>query len=105
MTVAIAAAHHISASFKQHGTEKTNDMAPAEIVVSSPYLGDEHHLDLSSVPEPSQQLAKALSSLRPVTDDYPSQPYPTSFNWQEIIDQLPSDFAGTSPLPPTQQPI
>jgi len=68
MTVAIAAAHHISASFKQHGTEKTNDMAPAEIVVSSPYLGDEHHLDLSSVPEPSQQLAKALSSLRPVTD-------------------------------------
>jgi hypothetical protein len=104
MTVTIVAPDHISASFKQYGTVKTNAMAP-EVVVSSPYLGDEHHLDLSSVPEPSQQLAKALSSLRPVTNDYPSQPYPTSFNWQEIINQLPSDFVGTSPLPPAHQLI
>jgi hypothetical protein len=67
-----------------------------QLFISSPYVGDEHQLNLSSVSEASHQLAVALSSLQPVTNDYPSQPYTTSFNWQEVIDKLPPDFTGTS---------
>jgi hypothetical protein len=70
----------------------------SELFVSSPYLTSEHHLDLSSVPETSQQLARALQNLRPVTKNYQSKPYSTSFNWQEIIDLLPANFEG-SPVP------
>lgn len=69
-----------------------------QLLKSSPYAGDEHQLDLSTLPKPSQQLATALSSLRPVTDGYPSHPYSTSFNWQEVMDQLPSEFTGTLAL-------
>lgn len=95
MAIACLAPHHISSPFPSPPrTEPTSNMSPQRFV-SSPYLSDEHHLDLSSVTKASQQLAVALSSLRPIADDYPSQPYPTSFNWQEIIDQLPSEFTGT----------
>lgn len=75
-------------------------MTSSNILVSSPYSSSEHHLDLSSVPETSQQLALALEILRPVTEEYPSQPYSASFNWQEIVDRLPNDFTGIpSPTP------
>jgi hypothetical protein len=69
-------------------------MTSSNILVSSPYSSSEHHLDLSSVSETSQQLALALEILHPVTEEYPSQPYSTSFNWQEIVDRLPNDFIG-----------
>lgn len=65
------------------------------LFVSSPYKGLEHQLDLTSVPEASKQLALALDKLQPVTDEYPSQPYSESFNWQEITNSLPPDFSGT----------
>lgn len=68
-----------------------------KLLVSSPYSTSEHHLDLSTVPETSQQLALALRSFKPITNDYPSAPYADSFNWQEIISNLPSDFEGTLP--------
>ena len=74
------------------GTKRKSN---SELFVSSPYKGLEHHLDLTSVPETSKQLALALQKLRPVTDEYPSQPYSESFNWQEIMDSLPSEFSGT----------
>src|SRR5579859_4848449 len=95
MAITIWAPHHISGSFPPQSRTPQESAMPTQPFVSSPYLSDEHHLDLSSVTEASQQLAVALSSLRPVLDDYPSQPYSTSFNWQEIVDQLPSDFTGT----------
>jgi hypothetical protein len=66
----------------------------SELFISSPYPTSEHHLDLSTVPETSQQLARALQILRPVTKDYQSKPYSTSFNWQEIINLLPANFEG-----------
>lgn len=66
----------------------------SELFVSSPYDGPEHHLDLTSVPETSKQLAIALQNLRPISDDYPSQPYDVSFNWQEIVGLLSSEFSG-----------
>jgi hypothetical protein len=76
--------------------EHQQENMSSKILVSSPYSSLEHHLDLSSVPETSQQLALALEILRPVTEEYPSQPYSTSFNWQEVVDLLPAAFTGTS---------
>jgi hypothetical protein len=72
----------------------------SQLFVSSPYTSWEHHLDLSSAPETSRQLALALLDLRPITKDYPSQPYSESFNWQEAIDRLPSDFSGPTLFSP-----
>jgi hypothetical protein len=74
------------------------DVPLDDLLISSPYTTPEHHLELSSVPETSQQLALALQILRPIVKDYPTQSYSTSFNWQEIINLLPSNFTG-SPSP------
>jgi len=71
-----------------------------DLLVSSPYATSEHHLNLSSLPKSSQQLARALQAFKPITVDYPSQPYAESFNWQEVIDRLPSDFSGSAQNPP-----
>jgi len=76
-----------------------NGKMSSEILVSSPYKGVEHHLDLTSVPETSRQLALALQKLQPVTEDYQTEPYSESFNWQEIVGLLPSNFSGTFPFP------
>ena len=65
-----------------------------ELLVSSPYDGFEHHLNLKSVSETSRQLALALQHLQPILEDYPSQSYVDSFNWQQVIDLLPSNFSG-----------
>jgi hypothetical protein len=75
--------------------EYQQEKMSSKLLITSPYPSPEHHLDLSSVPETSQQLALALEILRPVTEEYPSQPYSTSFNWQEVVDRLPADFTGT----------
>lgn len=72
--------------------------ADPDLLVSSPYIGAEHHLDLTSVPKNSKQLAIALQTFRPLVENYPSEPYSESFNWQEVIDQLPLDFSGTNPI-------
>ena len=66
----------------------------SELLRSSPYKGLEHHLDLTSVIETSKQLALALQKLQPATNEYPSQSYSESFNWQEITNALPPDFSG-----------
>jgi hypothetical protein len=76
----------------KHGGE--NETPPFDSLVSSPYSGVEHQLDLSSISVPSRQLAVALTHLQPTTQEYPSQPYSSSFNWQEIIGLLPPEFSG-----------
>jgi len=73
-------------------------MEKPEVIVSSPYTGVEHHLDLKSVPETSRQLALALQGLRPIVEDYHSKAYVDSFNWQQVINHLPSSFSGTLPI-------
>jgi hypothetical protein len=72
------------------------EKGPTELLVSSPYRTAEHHLDLSSVPKTSRQLSLALQHFLPRVKDYHSQPYATSFNWQEVINILPADFTGPS---------
>jgi hypothetical protein len=101
MTVSILPHTYIS----ELPASRLKDMAPSfegtlkksessKLLVSSPYPGVTHQLDLSSVDETSRTLALALQQWRPIKDDYPSQSYVESFNWQEVIDLLPSDFSG-----------
>ena len=66
----------------------------SKLFVSSPYNGVEHHLDLKSVPETARKLALALANLKPAMADYPSHAYVDIFNWQQVIDTLPSAFSG-----------
>jgi hypothetical protein len=73
------------------------DGGSGEVLVSSPYAGREHHLDLTTVDDSSRQLALALRSLKPITIEYPIKAYSESFNWQEIVDQVPPSFTGTPP--------
>jgi hypothetical protein len=76
------------------GPEEKGERSMSKYLVSSPYPGLRHHLEIDSVDETSRKLAVALQHLRPIKDDYPSAPYEDSFNWQQVVDLLPSDFAG-----------
>ena len=73
---------------------KAKQMPMSDLLLSSPYNGLEHLLNMSVVSDPSRLLALALVHLRPTTTEYTFQPYDKSFNWQEIIDLLPPDFFG-----------
>lgn len=58
-------------------------------LISSPYNEAPHLLDLKTLDTPARLLAKALTVLKPIRDDYATAPYAESFNWQEVVDLLP----------------
>ena len=105
MVIVISGLYNAPLSIGEEGKEEMERSQPEassseEILITSPYSGHEHHLDLTSVDESSKQLALALQTLKPTTNEYPAQHYAGSFNWQEIVDQLSPSFAGNPPLPP-----
>ena len=57
-------------------------------VVASPYTDDDHLLDLTTVDKESQLLARALTHMTCVRDDYATAPYTESFNWNECVAEL-----------------
>ncbi|KAK9235717.1 hypothetical protein V1525DRAFT_253660 [Lipomyces kononenkoae] len=57
-------------------------------LIASPYNEELHLLDLRRLDTPNQLLAKALTILKPIREDYATAPYIDSFNWQEVIDFL-----------------
>ena len=60
------------------------------LLVASPYTETAHLLDLSAI-EPAQGLlAKALTRMAPVREDYATASYDKSFNWTEIMLALQS---------------
>ena len=55
----------------------------------SPYLEQEHLLDLQSLNDVENQLlALALTNMKCLRDDYATAPYTETFNWGEIIEGL-----------------
>ncbi len=50
-------------------------------VAASPYTDNDHLLDLWTVAKESQLLARALTHLQSIRDDYATAPYIESFNW------------------------
>ena len=56
-----------------------------EFLVVSPYSSRPHLLELKDLDEPSQLLAKALTVMRHVRDDYAITPCAHAFKWQEVM--------------------
>ena len=70
------------------GCEHVSSTIPERLLVVSPYTTSSHLLDLSSVSKPNQLLATALTSLKPIRDDYATAPYIEAFNWSAVIENL-----------------
>ena len=60
----------------------------ASHLIMSPYCKQQHLLDLKSIPEADQLLAKALKAFEPVRNDYHNADYSLAFNWPFVIDKL-----------------
>lgn len=70
-----------------------NDRQQADLgshLVVSPYTSLPHLLDLRPLEESQRLLAKALTVLQSVREDYATAPYHQSFNWDAVIDRLKS---------------
>ena len=59
-------------------------------LVVSPYATTPHLLDLRKLEESPRLLAKALTVLQSVREDYATAPYHLSFNWNAVTEQLKS---------------
>ena len=69
--------------FVENVVEESNDSDI--LLVVSPYTEAAHLLDLSAI-EPAQgMLAKALTRMAPIRDDYATACYIESFNWIEVM--------------------
>lgn len=56
------------------------------LLVVSPYTSRSHLLDLNSVDKPNQLVPKALTTMKPIREDYATAPYKEAFNWNEIME-------------------
>ena len=68
-------------------TEGDADTKHTHLVVS-PYTTLPHLLDLTTVDISCQLLARALTIMDAVREDYATAPYLESFNWPHVIDRL-----------------
>lgn len=59
-------------------------------LVVSPYATIPHLLDLRKLDESPRLLAKALTVLQSVREDYATAPYHLSFNWDAVTERLRS---------------
>jgi hypothetical protein len=57
-------------------------------LVASPYTGAGHLLDLYTLNKPQQLMAKALTTMCPLSASYATTPYLDAFNWQEVIKMI-----------------
>lgn len=57
-------------------------------LIQSPYTEHEHLLDLDTLDNENELLARALSQFRVLRDDYATAPYTESFNWPEVIEEV-----------------
>ena len=59
-----------------------------DLLVVSPYPSRPHLLDLTTLDQPQRILAKALTVLEPVLDDYATALYIEAFNWGAVVKTL-----------------
>lgn len=57
-------------------------------LTASPYPAPSHLLSLPTLDHPNQLLAKSLTLLKPIRDDYATGPYVDSFNWPAVFTLL-----------------
>ncbi|KAJ6259068.1 hypothetical protein Dda_5965 [Drechslerella dactyloides] len=58
------------------------------LLVASPYIDEDHLLDLDTLSRPNQLFAKALTVMNARTREYAVEPYVEAFNWNEVVDAL-----------------
>lgn len=61
--------------------------APRHIVMS-PYVDEEHLLDLETLDSESGILAEALVDMKCLREDYATAPYLETFNWGEVVGRV-----------------
>lgn len=57
-----------------------------DLLQASPYSDREHLLDLTTLSEPLQLFAEALTAMRWITPEFVTAPYHQAFNWDSITD-------------------
>lgn len=81
--------HAASALQLQFGGQRHEQVVTSDDrLIASPYNEPLNLLDLRRLDTPNQLLAKALTILKPVRDDYATAEYTESFNWQAVVDFL-----------------
>ncbi|QKX56051.1 uncharacterized protein TRUGW13939_03151 [Talaromyces rugulosus] len=81
--------HAASALQLQFGGQRHEQVVTSDDrLIASPYNEPLNLLDLRRLDTPNQLLAKALTILKPLRDDYATAPYTESFNWQAVVDFL-----------------
>ncbi|KAJ5243138.1 uncharacterized protein N7469_001465 [Penicillium citrinum] len=78
--------HHEGSSISASESTSNTDTR----LISSPYNGVAHLLDLETLDIQSRILALALASFRSVREDYATAPYIENFNWDEVFDLVKS---------------
>lgn len=74
---------------KEAISDLRNDALDGErFIVQSPYVDTDHLLDLQTLDNENALLARALSRLRAVREEYATASYAESFNWPEVIHEL-----------------
>ena len=73
----------VSDSEEPTGTEDNENL-----LVVSPYHDEPHLLDLRTLDTANQLLAKALTGLKCLRDDYATAPYVEIFNWSGVINTI-----------------
>ena len=69
---------------------RSQSLSGDRFFVQSPYVDQEHLLDLRTLDHENALLTRALSRLQAVREDYAIAPYTESFNWTEVVDELKS---------------
>lgn len=59
-------------------------------LITSPYTGQEHLTDLSTLPLPSRLLTLALTHLEPTNSSYATTTYDQALNWPTVFEHLKS---------------
>ncbi|KAI9878763.1 MAG: hypothetical protein M1830_010565 [Pleopsidium flavum] len=82
-----AASYQLPSAHSSDCTHAKNDFSE-DLLVVSPYTSRAHLLDLNTVSKPNQLLAKSLTTMKPVREDYATASYDKAFNWGSIMDVL-----------------
>ena len=75
----------LEGSKPSHGSKKDLDEDSQEWLTVSPYIERPHLLNLSTAERAQGLLARALTLMTPIREDYATAAYSESFNWSEVI--------------------
>lgn len=78
-----------AAASSQLRSEPAHETSKSEsLLIASPYNDPRHLLDLNTLDTPNRLLALALTTLRPIRDDYATCEYTEGLNWEDVMSFL-----------------